>query len=284
MNYQPVWGSSLPYQRDCQERYEVIRSVASQYNRRFSVLDIGANFGWFGFKMMSEFDCTVVMVDKKPINDLIDRHGDNRAWWLNRHLTGGEIERLSRSEHFDIVLGLSVLHHIGDFEAAYRGMTNLGSHVFIETQGDDTRAANPQVHERIDDMLYGQNEIALVKSHLGGKRPVYLITGEPSISEQTLDARERKAPDYGTYKLTSDFDSCRIEIDRSKRPTQLKTPVERRDFYPGMNLHNFRLLGGGHPKDPWLEAQMQVEHPDRYPWNFVIGHGVIPIDTINKWV
>jgi hypothetical protein len=49
-------------------------------------------------------------------------------------------------------------------------------------------------------------------------------------------------------------------------------PIEERDFIPGMNAHNFRLMGGK------VEIEKHPRHPDEQPWNYVIGDGVQPID------
>ena len=277
-SYQPIWGDPRSaYQRECSDRYGPIRDLASRYNRTFSVLDIGGNFGWFDFALLSEFDCTCVIVDKKPIAPLIDQYGKKSAYWLDRHLTGDELLRLSKSENFDIVLGLSVLHHIKDYEKAFEGLLSLGSYVFIETQGDDGKhAAGHMRHDGINNLVSSHERIAQFKSHLTGKlRPMYLIEGEPLIEEQTLDASQRGAPTYGKYTIESDFDTCRITIDRSARPTPL--PLEVRDFVPGMNLHNFRLLGGK------VAFKPDPSHPDNHPWNYVLGRGgIIAIDRMNK--
>lgn len=282
MNYQPIFGTDEPFQRRCEDRYAPIRELASKFKRRFSVLDVGANFGWFGFKLMSEFDCTCVLVDDKPIGDLIGRHAKDRAVWINQHVTGRELDRWSKSEHFDIVLGLSVLHHFEDYALAFKALCNFGSHVFIEIPGvGDVNAANKHNHNAIQWLLVDHEPIAWFDSHVSkAKRPMYLIESEPSLTEQTIDARERDAPTYGRYRITSDFEHSKIRIHREGRPHL----SEDRDFVPGMNAHNFALLGGGYPSQVSLNAEMAKHvHPDRHPWNFVLGFGVTPIDTVRKW-
>jgi hypothetical protein len=281
VNYQPIFGTDEPSQRRCDDRYAPIRELASKFKRPFSVLDVGANFGWFSFKLMSEFDCCAVMVDDKPIGDLIQKHAPDRSVWLNTHLTGHELRRLSKSEHFDIVLGLSVLHHIEDYKEAFEGLTKLGSYVFIElpAYGEKT-AANPERHNAIHWMLADYEPIAHFQSHLANlKRPMYLIESEPTLREQTMDARERDAPDYGKYVIASDFENSTVLITREGRPHL----SECRYFIPGMNAHNFLTLGGGYPTEKHIRGQMVPEHPDNHLWNYVLGFGVHPIDTVRKW-
>lgn len=286
MTYQPVWGDARDYQRECEDRYEPIRELAKQYKRTFSVLDLGANYGWFDFKLISEFDCTCVLVDDKPIGDLVHKYGDGRAVWLNRHLSGKELLALSRSENFDIVLALSVLHHIPDYREAFEGLMGLGAHVFLEIPGDgDVNAAGKERHEGIQALCTGHEPVAYFPSHVskGVMRPLYLMRNHPFIEEQTLDAKERQAPTYGRYEITSDFERCTIRIDRTARPKPMPQPIEERDFVPGMNLHNFMLLGGGIPKGKHIEKAMWNRHPDNRPWNYIVGKGITPIDTVRKW-
>ena len=73
--YQPIWIKGVQdyrFQRECDDRYQPIRELAAQFNRPFSVLDIGANYGYFDFRLMEEFDCTCVMVDRKLNMPLIE--------------------------------------------------------------------------------------------------------------------------------------------------------------------------------------------------------------------
>ena len=97
---------------------------------------------------------------------------------------------------------------------------------------------------------------------------MYCVKNYPFIKEQTLDMVDRGAPAYANYKLRQDFSMSIIEIDR----TPVRNTKEIRDYIPGMNLHNFRLLGG--------KAEMpDDDHPDKQPWNYIIGDGIKPIDT-----
>ena len=114
MRYQPY--RDHPFQRSCEDRYEPIKELASKFNRQFSVLDIGANFGWFGQRLVRDFDCVYVGIDNKTI----DPHP--RIWHIPGHFSGNDYLHLSRSEHFDIVLGLAVLHHFPDYVDAYNAM------------------------------------------------------------------------------------------------------------------------------------------------------------------
>ena len=107
--------------RECADRYEIIKSVAKQFNRPFTVLDIGANLGYFSFRLMEDFDnCHAVMVEGHPTyaRQLTELAGINgQGIVLTKSLTQGDLGLLGDVEHFDLVLAMSVVHHInGDVD------------------------------------------------------------------------------------------------------------------------------------------------------------------------
>ena len=265
MKYQPYHDE--PFQRSCEDRYEIIKKLACRYTRQFSVLDIGANYGWFGQRLVRDFDCVYVGIDNK----IIDPHP--RIWHINKRLTAQQYLDLSRCESFDIVLCLAVLHHMDDYKKTLKAMTRLGVWSMFEIPGpDDVNARCPEKHKDIAKLFNGES-IAEFKSHVSDSmRPWYLYRMEPFITEQSLDAAERGVCGYGSYKIFSDFNLSVIEIDR--RPVLSK--VETRKLIPGMNAHNFNLLGGkvDIPEDDGLS--------DYRPWNYIIGDGIQRIDVFHE--
>lgn len=264
MKYQPYRDE--PFQRSCEDRYEVIKKLACQYKRQFSVLDVGANYGWFGQRLVRDFDCVYVGIDNK----VIDPHP--RIWHINKHLTAQQYLDLSRCESFDIVLCLAVLHHMDDYKKVFQAMKRLGVWAIFEIPGvDDVNARAPEKHEAIAELFKGE-PIAQFKSHVSDSlRPWYIYRMTPFITEQSLDAAERGVCGYGAYKIFSDFNQSVIEIDR--RPV-LNIP-EVRELIPGMNAHNFQLLGGE------VEIPQDDGLSDHKPWNYIIGDGIKRIDTFH---
>jgi hypothetical protein len=185
MKYQPYRDE--PFQRSCEERYEPIKELAAKYNRQFSVLDIGANYGWFGQQLVRDFDCVYVGIDNKTI----DPHP--RIWHIPNHFNGQVYQLLSRCEHFDIVLGLAVLHHIPDYELAIDGFRKLGEWTFFEIPGKkDDRATGRDRHRGIAEYFEEYEPIATFPSHVSDtERPWYLLQDEPFLKVQTLDRDAR---------------------------------------------------------------------------------------------
>lgn len=279
--YQPIWCNGgvngyYQFQRDCGERYGVIRKLASRFNRPFSVLDIGSNYGYFPVRLMEDFPQAVcVLIDNKEVEPVLrENRMLDRSVVIKRKVTAGELEALSRSESFDIVLGLSVLHHFDDPVRAHRAMRNLGWWSVFEIPGeDDIGAAFPEKHRTIRG-LFGDPD-GHFQSHVSdSKRPYFVLENRPFIEEQSVDAADRDAPGYSRYELEVDFDRSLFK----------KQGEEPRDFVPGMNLYNFIRLGGGWPTGELIdkECEQYQDHPDFYPWNFVVGNQITPIDQVRK--
>lgn len=266
MKYQPYRDE--PFQRECEDRYEPIKELASKFNRQFSVLDVGANHGWFGHRLVRDFpNCVYFGIDNKTI----DPHP--RIHHMPCHVSAGALRELAKCDQFDIVLGLSVLHHFPDYETAYFAMRGLGWWTVFEVPGeDDKHALAPDRHHGIQNLFKDEVPHAWFPSHVSDtERPMYVIENKPYLKTQSIDAEHRKAPTNRTYNLPVwNFDECRIEI---LRPS---TTDERRDYIPGMNAHNFRMLKGK------VDVPIEEDHPDPWPWNYILGDGLHAIDNTDK--
>ena len=124
-----------------QERYAAIKQVLSQYDRPITVLDLGANNGYFSLKIAEDFDACCVLVDgTERLTDICTLNAErNRVIHLQKRFNKADIQELARREHFDVVLALHVLHHVDDWKAWVHTLFALGDNVIIETPSvDDT--------------------------------------------------------------------------------------------------------------------------------------------------
>jgi hypothetical protein len=167
--------------RECASRYEIIKSFCEQrYGRRpFSVCDIGANMCYFGLRLLEDFpSCSVISFefDNFKIRAAHVRKNDATGLLLlNRKLNLDDLSVLSSCCRFDLVLALSVLHHIGDeFDPWLAALRRLGDNVIAEFATTDSRvkkqAKNYRVPSDITVLGYG-------KSHIkrGVERPLVLM-------------------------------------------------------------------------------------------------------------
>ncbi len=118
-----------------EERYEKIKQVLDQFKRPFTVLDLGANNGYFSLRILQDFDAVCVVVDEtERLTDICTLNTDtNRLIHLRKQFSKDDIKELKKREHFDVVLALHVLHHVDDWKSWIDTLFQLGSEVIIET-------------------------------------------------------------------------------------------------------------------------------------------------------
>lgn len=303
--YQETWikgPAGLPHQRDCAPRYEPIKAFLKQYRRPFSVFDLGANMGYFSFRIAEDFpQATVIAVDDKPdLLNLAAANGLRNVIVLPHHLDGYDLAEIADCEAVDVVLALNVLHHVTDWDRALMALYDLGSHLIVETPiPGDTKAANPRSHQGIYEIVErgAAFEMLRSKSHVtkGGSRAMlHWPTWETkSLARQSMDVGPngyqllcpedyranavRHAPPMSGNIVSLGFTDANIKIQRRKAGT-----IEDRNFIPGMNLWNLKLLGATWPKRGDLESEVAAEvnglrasgqwMDDLRPWNFVVTH------------
>lgn len=122
---------------DCVSRYTAIKkALTEKYKRPFTVLDIGANNGYFSFRLARECGSTCVMADMtNRLTDLCQLNTDvgNNIIYIKKQLTADDIKQLSKHVHFDVAIGLHVLHHIPEWKKFFKNLKSLADTLIIET-------------------------------------------------------------------------------------------------------------------------------------------------------
>ena len=135
--------------RECDSRYECMKEVFSQYSRPFTILDIGANFGYYSLRACTEFGAYSVMVESEhyECEKLIELSTMNdcrdRLIIFKKRISLDDLRELSKCEHFDVVLGMNVLHHFEDEDVleACELFTKLGDNLILETPPSGDKGA-----------------------------------------------------------------------------------------------------------------------------------------------
>lgn len=185
MPYQDVWvGGKLLQKgrRECAARYAAIREVCSGLDPCFSVLDIGANLCYFGIRITEDFPgAHVLALDHMRHDRTLARlraSGADRVVLMRHKLTAKSARSIAAMMRFDVVLALSVLHHLsGSFEEWMAILRRLGRNVVAEFAGEDSTAAQlPEGYA----VPHDAQLLAMIPSHLnpGVTRPLVLIPGE----------------------------------------------------------------------------------------------------------
>lgn len=185
MKYQDTWRNGCVVEegnRECADRYETIKKFCQEnFNYRFTVCDIGANMGYFSIRLIEDFNCNVMAWEfhqyeqRKKI--IAKNKLDKKLMYINRKLSLEDVNIMRSICKFDLVLALSVLHHvtepIGQWIDTLRGMSK---HTIIELAGDDSELTKKReeykAHE--DGRIIGWGD-----SHLqeGFKRPIIYYGG-----------------------------------------------------------------------------------------------------------
>lgn len=154
--YQDVWtpedGVLIKGDRECESRWEVIRdAVYKRMKHRkghFSILDLGAAQGYFGFRCLDHFNCSVVMIDKDEslgsrCRGYKSKHPQARLISMNCNLSPTLLYEMSLVERFDIVLCMNFLHHLPlvGMQESVESVRRMAPCVIWETPSSQDRGA-----------------------------------------------------------------------------------------------------------------------------------------------
>lgn len=110
--YQDVWRDGrlvAAGDRDCAGRYDLLRGVLDRVAEPFTLLDLGAYTGYFAVRAAEDYDCRVTAVDDhRPLA----RAASDRVDVVTHRVDAGWLAARPR---VDVVLALSVLHHMPDW-------------------------------------------------------------------------------------------------------------------------------------------------------------------------
>lgn len=179
-HYQPVYvrgevrGEMM---RACDDRFDAI--AAHFPAPGFSLLDVGANRGYFSLRAAHEFDARATAVDgAESLPEALEEAQDPRVVMVNRNLTAEEVSGLERH---DVGLLLSVLHHVPDPVEMLEAVRSRVDLLFVEA-ADPSENENAQWAERAALVIQhvessGGRRIGEAASIVNGAmRPIYLMS------------------------------------------------------------------------------------------------------------
>ena len=157
--------------RDCGQRYEIIRKELESLRRPFTVLDLGASQGYFSIRLTQDFGARVVAVDR--LKDIHKATGKVAAI-RQKDLTVDDIFRLGT---FDVVLGLSFLHHQKDWCNKLAMMAKITrSALIIET---------PNSNEKLRQAV-ARHDLGLIQMAVKAVPGMRHIGAAPAVWNSTL--------------------------------------------------------------------------------------------------
>lgn len=185
MSYQDVWLNGKLIERgyrECASRYEIIREFCLRLygDGPFSVCDVGAASCYFGLRLREDFPlCSVVAFEPREYLENSARLKRAKAGGVvlfGRKLTVEELPRWADFSSFDLVLALSVLHHVkpDQFDRWILGLRGMGRHLIAELSIEDSRSKGAVCHvpESAEIIGYGDSHIKE-----DAKRPIVYMEG-----------------------------------------------------------------------------------------------------------
>ncbi len=122
---------------DCPSRYKAIKAeLQKNYKRPITVLDIGANNGYFSLKLATDMDAQCVMADMTDrLRDICELNTDvnKNLIYIKKQLSFDDLNELKKKVHFDAVIVLHVLHHIPEWKEFTDQLFEIADTVIIET-------------------------------------------------------------------------------------------------------------------------------------------------------
>lgn len=187
MSYQDIWLNGKLIEkgtRDCEGRYGIIRRFCQDTfgDDRFSVCDVGAASCYFGLRLREDFPlCSVVAFEPRNYLENSAHLASAKAGGLilfGRKLMLAELPRWADFSCFDLVLAMSLLHHVkpGTFTDWVSGLRGIGRHFIAELSIEDSRAKGAVCHIPEGAMIIGHGKSHIDKS----ERPIILMKGRKS--------------------------------------------------------------------------------------------------------
>lgn len=281
--YQDIWVKGKVEKkgvRECEDRFEIIQSFCKQYTRPFTILDIGANLGYFSLRLTEVFDCTAVAVEGiygEWTHEVLKKNENQRVILLQKVISLEGLCALAAVEHFDVVLALSVIHHLeGSFDESLNVLRSLGDHLILELPYEANACGQEVVTSVLNATLPEDAQIlGYGKSHLmDGERPIMLL----SQPKQSIARSYLGTPRTDLHvTITSTFDEKKVRFH---------TKEEERTWARGINLQTYLWFKGVYPSMSRIADLLaakrlpQVSHRDIQPWNVLVqGDDVELIDA-----
>lgn len=144
MIYQDEWvNGSIANKgiRECASRYDIIKAALDKDPPK-SVLDIGANMCYFGLRLIEDFDCSVMAFEFNSFQLRkvhVQKNKTKNLMLLERKISLQDLSILSNCCYFDLILALSVLHHVpGEIDKWIEKLRRMSKILIIEFALEDS--------------------------------------------------------------------------------------------------------------------------------------------------
>lgn len=245
--------------RDCETRYEIIQSVLKEFERPFTMVDLGASQGYYSFRMAFDYPQSVaVMIEgNNPAYPVVgtqlqsiclDNTEIRNVIFLNKRIEIEDLKRLGECEHFDVVLALNVIHWFPkQWKQMISAIIDLGSDIIVETPPLENEISEECLEIRKSIIEY----LETLDSHVIGRVPrhtspdlmcnIYHIRGK-------RDRLVRKtwicSPNQGnTHRILTNYKQKVL----TKKIACFDSEYQSSEWKPGINLITYIMYHGTYP-------------------------------------
>ena len=283
-------GETLPGDRDCQQRWDIIRPHVPNQGM---VLDVGSNLGYFALRSVGQSE-GVAVVSLEHNDDIVERqrqvvasHSTDRICIIQGAFDAAVSGVwASTCDWFDLTLLLSILHWMDDPAAVLRDLSSMSAKVIIEVPdpNDEGACGQHKLKEWSDPRAWVEQTtgrrstlIGQVKRHTS-KWPSHIILVEGPVE------RTPSKPYWGSTYAHPQGNDYRLHYDGQQ--LHLTIRQQEVDYVPGVCLLNLMKLGRlVWPKEETLvdsgmaALQRAGTHLDPLPHNMLwTPHGLKLID------
>jgi len=298
-NYQDILIDNKVYikgKRDCESRYKVMKKFFDKCKRNFTVLDIGANFGYYSLKIANDFPKSYVVMIQQPgvesnllteilkANTLVNK----RTRLLSLKMNSDNMKKLQKCEHFDYIICNNILHHVNDYKEVYNSLKKMCKYLIIETPPvNDNKSCGQNYLNEIynlvnNDCDYKSTEKFQRHTNKNTFSQIYMMKFNNIVTknEPYFNSTLFKKDNY--VHLIEDNERTFYKKDEENSKT---------DYIYGINVRTYIDLNGVYPSRKEIVDKLKNIKTD-YNWdntlrdirvhNFILNDNLHLIDTINK--
>jgi CTP-dependent riboflavin kinase len=196
--------------RECAARYDMIHEELRGLRRPFTVLDLGAASGYFSIRLTQDYGARCVAVD--PTDHVRTARGLVAAV-VQQAVTPEDVRRLGT---FDVVLGLSVLHHMPYWRDMLAMLNRITRSALIVETPDSREVLKQAVARR--DVPKIEDQLGAMGMELLGTAP---SVWDSSIHRGLYVLRRRGLPTSGTVFSGSGQNGVHVGRTRDRLATML---------------------------------------------------------------
>ena len=192
--YHDLWvkGATLEVGgRRSLERYEAIENYLLTLQQPLRILDLGANMGYFSFRLAERFFGDMVMVEGSfdivpKLLKMTIMNENPQLILLGIALDLVSLKTLLQKERFDLVLALNIIHHFNEpFNEVLKTLADHTSHLIIEHVNPEEQSCHALERVRsepLDLSPYSPQKLISTSStgHPGTLRDIWALKGKAS--------------------------------------------------------------------------------------------------------